>query len=149
MSSGVFLSFTDLASFSPEGRAEIVGFAQSQLNADPGVPAVESEGEPADLSVAQARKFLDRVSEKVRTALQIIVNADVGGFDIIEVMNELDIAEAGDLRGVWGGMTKRVRTVLGDGDAYLIWWKKGGEGGWIGRVSPMTHRSFRKALDIE
>ncbi|MFZ4381146.1 MAG: hypothetical protein ACOYO0_04170 [Sandarakinorhabdus sp.] len=154
MSSGIFLSFPAVAGFSRTFRAELAEYVQAQTSAtvdtseDGGPVANDDEEEPADLSVAQAKKFLDRVSDKVRTTLRVIAESDNSGFDMARVKEALGVGDDTDLRGVWGGITKRVRTVLGDDEANLIWWTQKESGDWIGRVSPMTHRSFSKVLGL-
>ena len=128
MSSGIFLPFPAVAGFSPTFQAELSEYVQAQMGAsgdvsDEGGPiATDESEEPADLSVAQAKKFLDRVSDKVRTTVRTIAEADPAGFDVSDVKEALGVDDDTDLRGVWGGITKRVRTVLGDDEAYLIWW---------------------------
>lgn len=154
MNSGVFIPFQALPGFSPAFQAEFEQYVQSQMSAvvedrDPrdDTSEMEEDEQFADLSIAQAKKFLERVSDKVRTAIRVIAEADPSGFDMDAVMHALDADDASALRGVWGGITKRVRTVLGDEEAYLIWWVER-EGGWVGRLSSMTHRSFRKVLGL-
>ena len=78
----------------------------------------------------------------------LAAEADPAGFDVSDVKEALGVDDDADLRGVWGGITKRVRTVLGDDEAYLIWWTERENGGWTGRVSAMTHRSFGKVLGL-
>lgn len=153
-SGGVYLPFGAVSGFSPGFQAELAEYVQAQMSAtiadvagaEP--QAAGDDEEPADLSVAQAKKFLDRVSDKVRTTIRVIAEADVSGFDMARVMEALNVDDGGDLRGVWGGITKRVRTVLGDDEAYLIWWNEREDGTWSGRVSETTHRAFRKVLAI-
>lgn len=154
MDGGVFIPFQALPGFSPVFQTEFAEYVQARMSiiagdAEDAAEQSQMEGgeEPADLSVAQAKKFLDRVSDKVRTTIRVIAEADPAGFDMSAVMQALDIDDAGSLRGVWGGITKRVRTVLGDDEAYLIWWVEQ-DHGWVGRVSTMTHRSLRKVLGL-
>lgn len=152
-SGGVYLPFGAVSGFSPGFQAELAEYVQAQMSTaigdeDAGPQATGDDEEPADLSVAQAKKFLDRVSDKVRTTIRVIAEADVSGFDMARVMEALNVDDGGDLRGVWGGITKRVRTVLGDDEAYLIWWNEREDGSWSGRVSETTHRAFRKVLGI-
>jgi len=78
----------------------------------------------------------------------VIAESDASGFDLARVTEGLGVDDDTDLRGVWGGITKRVRTVLGDDEAYLIWWTEQESGDWTGRVSPTTHRSFGKVLGL-
>jgi hypothetical protein len=146
MTSGVFIPFEVLPGFSAAFRAELSRYVQAQIGLD-GEPAPEEVGGPAELSVAQARTFLDRVSDKVRTAVRVMAEGDTPSFAMANIMAALDIDEPGALRGVWSGITKRVRTVLGDPDAYLIWWDEQ-PSGWVGRVSPTTHRALRKVLSL-
>lgn len=154
MSSGVFLPFPAMAGFSPMLQAELNKYVQAQMGATSevsevgGLTASDESEEPADLSVAQAKKFLDRVSDKVRTTLRVIAESDPAGFDMPRVFEALGLESGTDLRGVWGGITKRVRTVLGDDEAYLIWWTEQESGDWTGRVSATTHRSFGKVLGL-
>ena len=153
MNSGAFLPFAALPGFSPAFQAEFADYIKAQLGAQSdeeigaGPAQTDESEEPSDLSVAQAKKFLDRVSDKVRSTLRVIAEADPAGFEMKAVRRALGLTDEDDLRGVWGGITKRVRTVLGDDEAYLIWWIEQ-EHDWIGRVSQMTHRSLGKALGI-
>ena len=150
---GILIPFEAISSFSAAFQSELTDFVQAQLGAvvdedDAAGPAeMDEDGEPADLSAAQAKKFLDRVSDKVRATVRVIAEAEPSGFEMKAVRKALGLGPEDDLRGVWGGMTKRTRTVLGDEEAYLIWWNETDED-WIGRVSPMTHRSFRKVLGL-
>jgi hypothetical protein len=152
MPSGAFIPFAELAEFTPPFQAEFMQWIQAQVGIDQqddiGPTVTDETEEPADLSVAQARKFLERVSDKVRTTVRVIADASPSGFDMTAVMTALDVDDASELRGVWGGITKRTRTVLGDSTASLIWWTEKESGGWVGRVSVMTHRSLQKALGI-
>jgi len=57
------------------------------------------------------------------------------------------------LRGVWGGLTRRLYTVMGTDDVYLIDWSREAvyddNGQYVdhtGEVTEMTYRSFRKIL---
>ena len=111
----------------------------------PASPA-DAEG-PSDLSTAQARKFMERCGPKSQAALREIVRAPVTGFKLSRIASALGEADPGKLGGVWGGLTKRVRTVLGDPHADLIWWDESGRD-WTGYVSEMTHRSLKKALGL-
>lgn len=151
MDSGVYLPFSAVAGFSSMFQAELSEYVQAQIGATDDktgpFPTDDSE-EPADLSVAQAKKFLDRVSDKVRTTIRIIAESELSGFEMASVKDALGEEPDADLRGVWGGITKRVRTVLGDGEANLIWWAEQESGDWKGRVSTMTHRSFGKVLGL-
>lgn len=154
MSSGIYLPFPAVAGFSPMFQAELSEYVQAQIGAtgdvseEGGPIATDESEEPADLSVAQAKKFLDRVSDKVRTTVRTIAEADPSGFDLARVKEALGVDDSTDLRGVWGGITKRVRTVLGDDEAYLVWWTEQESGDWKGRVSATTHRSFGKVLGL-
>lgn len=150
---GVLIPFRAMSRFSASFQAELQDYVQAQMSADVGdddeacPTAMDDDAEPADLSPAQAKKFLDRVSDKVRTTIRTLAEADASGFEMAAVRKALGLGEDEDLRGVWGGITKRTRTVLGDDEAYLIWWNEV-DNDWVGRVSPMTHRSFRKVLGL-
>ena len=145
------LSFTALSTFSPQTRTEVLAYVSDQANMDKGVTpdAASEDEEPADLSYAQIKKFLERCSDKTKEALKAIAKADPAGFTMEAVAEALGVdLDESDLRGVWGGLTKRVRTVLSDPQALMIWWTPYGDDQWRGRVSAMTHRSMRKAFGL-
>jgi hypothetical protein len=149
MSDFIILSTDAIAGFTEATRAEIATYVTSAImdaSAAPAAPMDEAEG-PADLSTAQAKKFLERCSEKTQTALRFIAKAPVEGFKLSKIAAAMGEDNPGSLRGVWGGLTKRVRTVLGDPNADFIWWDELGED-WTGNVSEMTHRSLRKVFGL-
>jgi hypothetical protein len=45
----------------------------------------------------------------VRTTVRVIAEADVSGFEMKTVRKALGLGPHDDLRGIWGGMTKRTR----------------------------------------
>jgi hypothetical protein len=149
----ILIPFRAVARFSAGFQVELQEYVQTQMSGgvgqddEAGPTAMGDDEEPADLSTAQAKKFLDRVSDKVRSTIRVIAEADDSGFEMAAVRKALRLGEEEDLRGVWGGITKRTRTVLGDEEAYLIWWNEL-DTDWVGRVSSMTHRSFRKVLGL-
>ena len=81
--------------------------------------------------------------------------ADSGSrhFQIADVAKAIGVQPSG-LSGVWGGLTRRLKTVTGDSDAYLIDWTKSEpvvdeDDNYVdhtGEVTELTYRSFRKAL---
>ena len=151
MTNAILLSLSALSGFSPATQSEVMDYIKSQLSIEEGAPSagMEEEDEPADLSVAQVKKFVERCSDKTRTALRVIAEADASGFTLPMVAKVLGVdLDVADLRGVWGGITKRVRTVLDDPEANLIWWVQDDQNQWIGHVSAMTHRSMRKAFAL-
>jgi hypothetical protein len=108
----------------------------------------EQEEEPADLSLAQVRKMLQRAGIKTRGALRAIAEAKPSEFKAGEIAKALKVGEA-DLRGTWAAITKVTRTVLGDKDAFLIKWNQDeATEKWTAQVSEMTHRSLQKAFQI-
>lgn len=107
----------------------------------------------AQLSPAQAREFYSGCGEKTRKALEVIANSDSRQFHLADVAKAIGV-EPGELRGVWGGLTRRLSTVTGDSDCYLINWERHDgefdeEGNYvdhIGEVSELTYQSFRRLL---
>jgi hypothetical protein len=113
-----------------------------------GDPTASDEGEePPDISPAQAKKIILGCGSKTVDVIRQIAQAPVSGFKLTSLEKKADV-ESGGLRGSWTGLTKVSRRILGDPDATLIWWTELEDGTWHGRVSVMTHNSFRKALDI-
>jgi hypothetical protein len=105
----------------------------------------EGAGEYAELGLQAARAFLLGCNEKTRQVLQLI--SDSGeSFSIHQLENQMEVERQG-LRGVWGGLTKRTRTITGDPDAALIDWDdRTNDGDYIGRLTPTTLGSFKRAL---
>ena len=110
-------------------------------------PSSADDGEgPPDLSPAQAKNVIAGCSPKTVEVIRQIVDFPATGFRMDELAAKVGV-EPGSMRGSWAGLTKVSRRVLGDPNAALIWWTELEET-WRGRVSAMTHRSFRKALEI-
>lgn len=113
---------------------------------DPITPPEGDEGGPADLSVAQVKRLLDGCSEKTKQVLQAIASGPGPEFHLSDIAQEMN-TEVSGLAGAWGGITRRVRTVLGDRGADFVWWDETEDGrDYTGRISPMTYRSLRRAL---
>jgi len=114
---------------------------------------VDKEEQPADLSVNQATRFLEGCSEKSKRVLRTIVAGKSKEFRFSALLKALGMTAA-ELDGVWGGLTKRTRTILGDKKSKVILWPKNfydAEDNWTdatGVVSEMTYASFRKAFGI-
>lgn len=106
----------------------------------------------AQLSPSQAREFYSGCGEKTRKALEIIAKSDSNEFHLADIAKAIGVEPTG-LRGVWGGLTRRLYTITGDSDGHLINWKSEGvfdkNGNYIdhiGEVSELTYQSFRKLL---
>ncbi len=75
-----------------------------------------------DLSVAQATEFFSGLrSDMTKKVLRAIVR-NGGKFRFKALVQSLNV-NMDDLSGVWGGLTKRTRTVLADKKAKLIAWQ--------------------------
>lgn len=108
----------------------------------------------ADLSVAQATAFLEGCSDKTKKVIRAIVASGTGKFRLNALAQTLNVG-LGDLGGVWGGLTKRTRTILGDKKANLIAWRNFydlEDNKWLdaaGTLSEVTYASFRQALGVQ
>lgn len=109
----------------------------------------------AELSPGQAKMLIAGCQPKTRKALETIAASDSPNFHIADVAKALGV-KPGDLSGVWSGLTRRVRKVTDDSDAYLIDWTKNApiddaDGNYvdqIGEISDLTYHSLRKALGM-
>jgi hypothetical protein len=124
----------------------------------PAAPEIEEVNDgageqPADLSVAQATRFLEGCSDKTTKVIRAIVEGGTRDFRISAIEKALNMS-TDDLAGVWGGLTKRTRTILGDRKAKLFAWPRNfydANGDWTdttGELSQMTYGSFRQALGL-
>ena len=123
------------------------------LGAPESTPAVADEEELPDLSPAQARRMIANVVDKTSRILRFIASSKDGRFMLSDALKDSGLESSSELRGVWAGITRRSRKILGDNTLMLIsWTNKEGDGSegseWEGRVSEMTHRSLRKAFGI-
>lgn len=109
----------------------------------------------AELSPGQARDFYNGCGVKTKTAIATIAASPSRNFQVADVARAIGVKPS-ELRGVWGGLTRRLQTVTGDGEAYLIDWNRGSPeydraGNYVdqvGEVTEMTYRSFRKVLKL-
>lgn len=107
----------------------------------------------AELSPSQAREFYDGCGAKIQKAIETIATGSSRHFQLADIAKVLGV-RANELRGVWGGMTRRTKTITGDDEGYLIDWVRSGEvyddeNNYIdhpGALTEMTYRSFRKVL---
>lgn len=163
---GIFLSATTFRELSPATQADILAMlagqasgsrpARQALPADQGENVSENEIDEdfAELSPTQAREFLSGCGDRTRKMIQLIAEGDTRHFQLADLAESMG-CKPGDLRGVWSGLTRRLYTILGNTDAYLIDWAAdavlGEEGEYLdhaGEVTEMTYQSFRKVLKL-
>lgn len=168
---GVFLSRKALMTLQPEARMAVLAAvfgedgipgleqADDALGAPPALVA-EAQSDMDDesfveFSPRQARKYIAGLKEKTRPAAEAIARSDSRKFHVKDVATAVGVS-APELRGVWGGLTRRAKTISGDQDAYLVDWSKSepvydDNGKYIdqvGEVSEMTYQSLRKAFGL-
>lgn len=115
---------------------------------------IEREPWLTKLTNGQAREFLRRCSEDVRSALKAMVDGPDNSFRMSEVAHATG-KSIEELRYVWMAITRRTRTVTGDPETFPIYWsgEKVFDGdeyvdevGWLSRK---TYESFRKAFSFD
>jgi len=100
-------------------RITDVMFNPSHLKSD---DIFEENGEgPTDLPSLQAGRLVRGLSGKSRSVLKAILehSDSSNGFWCEDLASELRV-DISDLTGVWSWLTRRIRTVTGSPDAYLI-----------------------------
>lgn len=138
---------------------EVVGFPFSSASSgksEEKSPYVEEDG-PAELPGNLVRKLTERLGDKTIAALRVIAMSEDGRFRLKDVIDAIpEAATYRDLAGVWAALTRRVRKILSDSDAYLILWAAEGEhdeeGNYIdheGEVARITHQALRAHFRIE
>ena len=150
------------ANFSQQWRDQLSQVLQAHfaLTFEPDhSPAAQDNGRPSDhdedwelsdLSPAQARKVVANASDRVRLILKAVAEAPLTGFDMVDVVRALGDEEGTNPRGALTAITRRVRSVLGDEEAYLFHWVETQDGRpWKGYVSPTTYAALRKAFDLK
>ena len=106
-----------------------------------------------DLSVAQFKNLVGGCGAKTKAALKAMVNGPTSTFRVAAVANAVGCAPT-ELSGIWGGITKRVRTVTADPEAYLWVWgepeldRSGRCIDQDGTVTEVTYRSGRRVFGL-
>lgn len=156
--SGLFISANDYRAMDGVLRAKLQEWLEGKTtsNSKPLSSLKEPDNAPdgstdehssSDLSIAQARKFLEGCGDKTKAVLRAIFARSERKFMLKGLLNEMQVTS---LAGVWSGVTKRIHTVLGDKDASMFSWEWDDEkDDWVASTSPMTFQSMRKALSIE
>jgi hypothetical protein len=145
MTNHITLQAETIRLLSPACKAEIAAHLGLAAEADEQILLRDDSEEFAELGIQAARAFLQGCGEKTEMALRLIVEA--GETFSMRALEEKMKVQPGALRGVWTGLTKRVRTITGDPEAALIkWGEETDDGDWIGRLMPVTREAFRRAL---
>jgi hypothetical protein len=168
---GVFLSRKALMSLHPEVRAAVLrsvfqegpapetsgdGEAEEIEGEEPAITGQAADDEAfAELSPRQARRFYEGCGGKTKAAVEAMAKSESRFFQVRDVAKAVGVT-APELRGVWGGLTRRVKTITNDHESYLVNWagsepKHDAEGNYVdqrGELTEMTYQSFRKALSL-
>lgn len=143
---GIFISSEALREAPEHVRRSILDLVLGD-GADMLRPA-ESDAGVVELSPGQVKAFLEGCSEKTKLALETMARSSSRQFKLNAVAKALDV-DADGLKGVWGGLTRRTKTITGDPSAYLIDWIEDEQlDQWIGELSEMTYQSLRRAFRI-
>ena len=144
MTNYITLDLQTLHRLSPSAKQEIV----EQL----GLLLTETQkmrsdgGRYAKLGTQAARAFLLGCSDKTTDAVRAIVNQGEE-FEARQIEEQMGV-QSGGLRGVWTGLTKRIRTITGDDEIDLFeWHEQLDDGSWKGRMMPQTRSAFLEALN--
>lgn len=145
VSATISIPLAEIGNFSKEFQNELLSYTSGFFVKANEPLATEGAVNATQLSVAQARAYLNNCSAATIEILHEVVKRQ-GDFHMSDI-SKLTGKSTMQLRGAWGGITKRTRTVCGDPQASLIEWTKTGGGDWHGRVASGTITSFRAALD--
>jgi hypothetical protein len=159
--SGIFITTDHLKSLPKQQQDFLLGIVSGRTTASDAPVELQSAAHDAEvedehfaeLSPGQARDFYAGCGPKTRKAIEVIANSPSRHFQIADVAKAIGVRPS-ELTGVWGGLTRRLKTVTGDSEAYLIDWTKSEpvvdeDDNYVdhtGEVTELTYRSFRKAL---
>lgn len=145
---GIFISTEALKAAPDSLRRSILNLVLADAGSADVAREVETEDGFAELSPGQVKAFLEGCSEKTKLALETIARGRSRQFKLNDVAKALKV-EPVALKGVWGGLTRRTKTITGDASAYLIDWIEDEKlDQWIGELSEMTYQSFRRAFRL-
>jgi hypothetical protein len=151
------------------GRHKLVAALQGKTSDDRAISSVQAREIPSSQMPAEydpvhgpvelteylARRLIAQpISPKTLRLLTFIASQDKPEFALTDAVDAVPGAKDYlALRGAWAGLTRRTRSILNDSEAYLVQWREtydrcGEHLEWLGRVSPMTHLSLRKALKV-
>ena len=122
---------TSLIELAGEGRVAVDAAAMPQ-DADPHYAAFSS---------AQAREALAAFSAALKAAIREMLADGADGFDMNQLAHRLKRAPS-ELRGIWTGLTRVTRRVMGDPEGYLLHWVTRADGTYFGRLHPQTFEAF-------
>ena len=112
------------------------------------------EDQPMDLSAQQFKKLVDGCATKTKTALKAMVEGPTPHFRVAAVAKAVGCAPS-ELSGVWSGITKRLRNIMDDPEAYLWRWDDDAKfdsdevyTDQGGTVSDTTYRSARRVFGL-
>ena len=141
---GVLIPYADLKGFSESTRTELATYVLAALGMTASDALEDDEDGLAQLSLTDAKLYLNNCSEKSMKILTDIV-ARNGRFLMSDIMRLLNHTPD-QLRGAWAGLTKRVRTITKDPEAVLLNWYRQGAEDWRGVMASQTVASMRAAL---
>ena len=96
------------------------------------------------LNTRMTREFMTNLSPKTKIVLQKIIDFGKSGFWLDELEKDIQAEIKEEIGGVWGGLTRRVRTVSGIDDAELIEWGSSDDGERIhGKLHPATYQNLK------
>lgn len=127
---GIVIQLEDLARLSEETRAELLRlFGEAEPRAAAAAappPRRDPEADvPYPLSVREAKELVRGLSESSRGVLRLFCrrfDGRVGRADLRALLAETGHADSQRLRKAISGITRRLRTVTGDKQAWLLDW---------------------------
>ena len=152
--SGLFISVEAFNNASPSEQATVLRLMGLEVSSENGRLLIPSSvpvaaGGPVVLSDSQWREVLARpMHEKTLSVIQMIGTSREARFCLGDILRELGYGDDWRiLSKVWGGLTKRVRSVTRRADAELIEWDRSEDVREIyGILAPETHLALRRVL---
>ena len=153
----LILDQNDLARLKPETLADIL---MSPTKATPVDSSLAPSLDPLDIGDIDYRAFVDLDLDQDPAFVHGLHDLTIAGLRVIaengpvfdaKLLNKVEITNYSHFQ---GSLTKRVRTITGERDAYLLgWddWQWDGDKLISGRyaVTPKTHRSLREFFGLE
>lgn len=146
--SGLFISTTAFASMPNQAQNAVLaaiglGSAFAENLSKKSLPVAEQDDGPFAMDQDFAKLFLENCSPKTKKVLRHF--CDVGG-SVSGKEIEATLA-IGSLRGVWSGLTTRIRKLTGNSEAIVIDWVWDDEKEvWDGKMHPETVKALLSFL---
>lgn len=153
---GILIERRDIDKLSEPTRKELLGLLLKDTAEPMQAEHYFSPEGPTDLTPQLMKKFMSGVSTRTRDGLKVFAEQN-GRAKMSDIVKALELEDWRQTKGFQSGITRRVRSVSGDEDGYLLEWDESAavysddeelvDGEWY--LSPATTAALRIYFGIK